>query len=100
MSAFLAAAEALSADPNLGTAATVDGVACRGVLARPEDLFARGIGGPPSQGVATLLTVAASALPARPGRGDAVTIGAVAYTVAEAVADESGASFTLHLRKA
>jgi hypothetical protein len=100
VSAFLAAAEALSADPNLGVDATVDGVACRGVLTRPEDLFARGFGGPPSQGVATILTVAASALATRPARGDAVSISGTAYTVAEALADESAASWTLHLRKA
>ena len=106
MNAFAAAAAVMAADPNLGQAATyvADGgqggaVEVRVVLSRPEEVIGT-LDAPRSIAAALAAMVPASALQRRPARGDLLILQDGDYTVAEVIADVSGAAFTLHLRRA
>lgn len=104
MSIFAAAAAVLAADPHLGVPATYTPAAgqplqIRVVPSRPDDAIG-GLDAPRSIAAAAVIMVVASALPARPARGDAVTFLGTDYLVAEVMQDEIAASFSLHLRRA
>lgn len=105
MNAFAAAAAAIAADVHMGVEAVWreagqgPGLPLRVVPSRPEDAIG-GLEGPRAIAAAAVVMVPASALPARPARGDALTFHGTHYVVAEVLADEIAASFTLHLRRA
>lgn len=103
MSAFLRAAQLLSADANLSTALSwisKDGGpprALRGVLAREEAGFGGEIA-PRQVAPATTITIAADALPGRPQRGDLIASEALGWKIESVEADTTGASYLLRVR--
>jgi hypothetical protein len=104
MSDIFAAASAAITASALGIAGTytpAEGqpMAVRLVPSRPEEAVP-GFEGPRAQAIHARAMIAASDLPARPQRGDALAWGDLSFTVAEVVQDPRGASFTLHLRRA
>lgn len=105
MTAFAAAAAVLAADPNIGADATFTAaggggpVAIRVVFSRPEDAIG-GLDGPRGIAFAASVMVPAAALAVRPARGDTIATGGTTYQVAEVMADEIAATYTLHLRRA
>jgi len=107
MNAFAAAAAALVADQNLGSAvtyarsgATWSPVAVRAVLSQPIEPYQLGDGaGIVAPHLEAMLP--AAALPADPAEGDALTLAdGAAYLVTTAMRDVTGAAWTLRLKDA